>query len=83
MIAPLIHGLTRILSHCLFSWTETVDTRPERTFEIGPDHCEACVAELHKLYPTAAFATTNWSVKGVTDDTNTNAQRPGPKRGRG
>ena len=51
----LIHGMTRIRGHCLFSWTETVGPNPTRNYAITPDHCEACERELRGLYPSATF----------------------------
>lgn len=41
-------GLVRVRSHCVFSWSRGEGT-PERTAQLLPTHCAACIEELGKL----------------------------------
>ena len=70
MSSHLVHGLTRIRGHCVFAWTETVDSRSLRSYELAPNHCEACVSELRTLHAGATFVETSRGMSEVDNDTN-------------
>jgi hypothetical protein len=52
MIDPGLHvvvGVIKIRQHCLFTWREPANRPGSRRIEIGPEHCEECVAELERI----------------------------------
>jgi hypothetical protein len=58
LMSPFVHGVTKINEHCTFEWWEPEGRSDERdrTYAIGPQHCEACIAELRRTSAPVTFA---------------------------